>query len=153
MGRPKTFDEEQVIASAAELFARAGYAATSVDDLLQALGMHRGSLYQAFGSKRGLFVTALRRAVTAGAAGPEDGSAPVLVTDRMLDLVLVAALELAPDDAEVRGLVADACRALRERLPSGAEPADQLGRRLLQRGGLPAAAPDRHDERQTWPRS
>jgi TetR/AcrR family transcriptional repressor of nem operon len=153
VGRPKTFDEEQAIAAAAELFARAGYAATSVDDLLQALGMHRGSLYQAFGSKRGLFVASLRRAVTEGLAGGDDGSAPVSVTDRTLDLVLVAALELAPDDAEVRGLVAHACRALRQRLPPGADPADQLGRRLLRRGGLPVSAHDRHDERQTWPRS
>jgi AcrR family transcriptional regulator len=150
MGRPKTFDEAQAVSAATEVFARAGYAATSVDDLLQALGMHRGSLYQAFGSKRGLFVTALRRALAGDPV--RDGSA-LPVTERTLDLVLVAALELAPEDVEVRGLVADACRQLREHLPTGAEPADHLGRRLLRRGGLPAGAHDPHDERQTWPRS
>jgi AcrR family transcriptional regulator len=153
MGRPKTFDEQEAVTAAAEVFARAGYAATSVDDLLHALGMHRGSLYQAFGSKRGLFVVALRRAVTSASVGAQDGATVPPMADQVLDLVLVAALELAPDDPEVRGLVADACRALQEHSPPGAEPADQLGRRLLRRGGLPAAAQDPHDERQTWPRS
>ncbi|WP_408649259.1 helix-turn-helix domain-containing protein [Streptomyces herbicida] len=34
------------------MFAERGYEGTSVDDLVRALGVHRGSLYKVFGSKR-----------------------------------------------------------------------------------------------------
>ncbi len=42
-------------------FWSSGYAATSLDDLLQASGMHRGSFYRTFGDKRGAFHAALGR--------------------------------------------------------------------------------------------
>jgi TetR/AcrR family transcriptional repressor of nem operon len=38
-----------------------GYEATSIDDLLEASGMHRGSFYREFGDKHSAFVTALTR--------------------------------------------------------------------------------------------
>ncbi len=63
MGRPRTFDEQRAVDAAAELFARHGYEGTSVDDLVTAVGVHRGSLYKVFGSKRGLYLAALRRPV------------------------------------------------------------------------------------------
>lgn len=40
-------------------FERAGYAATSLDDLMQVTGLGKGSLYGAFGDKRQLFLRAL----------------------------------------------------------------------------------------------
>ena len=38
-----------------------GYEATSMTDLIAATGLHKGSLYQAFGDKHSLFVGALKR--------------------------------------------------------------------------------------------
>ncbi len=61
MGRQRTFDEAEVIAQSASVFLRQGYEGTSIDDLLAATGLHRGSLYKAFASKRGLFLAALQR--------------------------------------------------------------------------------------------
>jgi len=61
MGRPRGFDEEDVVRAAVDLFARRSYDGTSVDDLVNHLGVHRGSLYKTFGSKRGLYLRALRR--------------------------------------------------------------------------------------------
>jgi AcrR family transcriptional regulator len=61
MGRPRGFDEEEVVRAAVALFARRSYDGTSVDDLVTHLGVHRGSLYKTFGSKRGLYLRALRR--------------------------------------------------------------------------------------------
>ena len=55
MGRPRAFSESDVVASASAVFARRGFAATSVDDLVRATGVGRASLYGAFGSKDGLF--------------------------------------------------------------------------------------------------
>lgn len=123
-----------MIASAAELFVQRGYEATSVDDLVGAAGVHRASLYNAFGSKRGLFLAALRRLVLDELPlVPADSKD--LLAGTTLDLLLVAALELAPRDEEVCQLVATACAQLAERLPPRVShgPATLLGRRLLQR--------------------
>ena len=116
MGRPPTFDRTEVVRAAAAAFLETGYEGTSIDDLVRRTGIHRGSLYQAFGSKRGLFVAALQQ------LGRPPG-------DDDLDLLLVATLELAPRDDEIRALVADTLRHF-------AEPATVLGTRLLTRAHL-----------------
>lgn len=137
MARPRTFDEQRVIAAAGAVFARLGYSATSVDDLVVALGLHRGSLYKAFGSKRGLFVAALRRSVQSELPQRAD-DVVALIEQPTLDLVLIAALELAAD-REVRSLVAAGCAVLQELTAhTGCEPAELLGRRLLQRAAISA---------------
>jgi len=59
MGRPREFDEHEVLQRAKELFWRRGYERTSVRDLVDELGIGRGSLYAAFGDKHALFVRAL----------------------------------------------------------------------------------------------
>lgn len=59
MARPRTFDEDDVIAAAREEFWNRGYAATSVDDLTAATGLGKGSLYGAFGDKHSLYLRAL----------------------------------------------------------------------------------------------
>lgn len=134
MARPRSFDVDVVRGAAAAVFRRLGYEAASVDELVAATGLHRGSLYGAFGSKRGLFVAVLR-----GVAAPVDDG-PTTLGDDGLDLLLVAALELAPRDVEVRSLVAEACERLDER-DGGASTV--LGTRLLHRAGLgQALAPD-----------
>lgn len=60
MPRPRSFDEEQVIALGKQLFWEHGYLATSVADIEEATGLSRSSLYGTFGSKRDLFDEALR---------------------------------------------------------------------------------------------
>ncbi len=121
MGRTRSFVESEVVAAARRAFLATGYEGTSVDDLVTATGLHRGSLYGAFGSKRGLFVAALRQALgdaTQHCTGPHctgphctgPAAGGRALDDETLDLVLVALLELAPRDAEVRSLVA-ACLA------------------------------------------
>lgn len=124
MARPRSFDVAVVLAAAGAVFRRLGYEAASVDDLVAATGLHRGSLYGAFGSKRGLFVATLAAATV---------DAEVDLDDDALDLVLVAALELAPRDAEVRDAVATACGPLDGRQGGRA---GALGARLLERAGL-----------------
>ena len=78
MGRPRTFSEPDVVASASAVFARRGFAATSVDDLVRATGVGRASLYGAFGSKDGLFQRCLSGALAALGSGSASGptSAP-----------------------------------------------------------------------------
>ncbi len=47
-GRPRQFDEEDVIHKAMNVFWRKGYEASSSDELLQAMGMGKGSFYLHF---------------------------------------------------------------------------------------------------------
>jgi AcrR family transcriptional regulator len=60
MARPRSFDEKQVLRAVRDRFWDAGYAATSLDDLMRASGLGKGSLYAAFGDKHRLFLTTLR---------------------------------------------------------------------------------------------
>ena len=61
MGRPKQFDEDEVLGKAMDLFWRQGYKATSIRDLVEQTGIGEGSLYDSFGGKRELFLAALER--------------------------------------------------------------------------------------------
>jgi len=61
MARPRAFDEEEVIDKAVEVFWAKGYEATSMQDLINAMGIQRGSLYGTFGGKQNLFLKSLKR--------------------------------------------------------------------------------------------
>lgn len=61
MPRTRAFIAAEVAEKAMYVFWRQGYEATSVEDLVEATGLSRSSLYQAFGSKQGLFDASLER--------------------------------------------------------------------------------------------
>jgi TetR/AcrR family transcriptional repressor of nem operon len=61
MARPKEFDPDQALDRAVELFWRKGYEATSIQDLVEALGINRSSLYGTFGDKHALYLAAIDR--------------------------------------------------------------------------------------------
>jgi TetR/AcrR family transcriptional repressor of nem operon len=60
-GRPKDFDETAVLDKAVDIFWKKGYEATSLEELLAAMGMGKGSMYHNFGNKREVFKLALNR--------------------------------------------------------------------------------------------
>jgi TetR/AcrR family transcriptional regulator, copper-responsive repressor len=74
-GRPRAYDPEIALQRATESFWRAGYAATSLDDLSAATGMNRPSLYGAFGDKRELYLATLRRYSEVSRVAMEDALA------------------------------------------------------------------------------
>src|SRR4051794_13594304 len=55
MARPREFDEATVLRRARAAFRDKGYNGTSMQDLVEATGLGKGSLYAAFGDKRGLY--------------------------------------------------------------------------------------------------
>jgi len=61
VARPKEFDVDDALQNALEVFWQKGYEATSVQDLVGAMGIQKASLYATFGDKRSLYLTALRR--------------------------------------------------------------------------------------------
>lgn len=60
-GRPRQFDDDDVIDAAVAVFSEHGFAGTSAQDLCDGTGLGRGSLYNAFGSKQALYEQALLR--------------------------------------------------------------------------------------------
>ncbi|RMA90128.1 TetR/AcrR family transcriptional regulator [Priestia megaterium] len=59
MARNKEFDEKEALRKAMELFWRQGYEKTSMQDLVNYMGVHRRSIYDTFGDKHTLFIRAL----------------------------------------------------------------------------------------------
>jgi TetR/AcrR family transcriptional regulator, transcriptional repressor for nem operon len=59
MARPLEFDRTTATQSALLLFWSKGYQATSLADLVAAMGISRSSLYAAYGDKRGVFLECL----------------------------------------------------------------------------------------------
>lgn len=56
----KQFNRDDVLDKAMQAFWSRGYSATSMQDLVDAMGINRGSLYATFGDKHALFLAALR---------------------------------------------------------------------------------------------
>lgn len=61
MGRPREFDVDAALDRAMQVFWAKGYESASLDDLCEATGLARSSLYGAFGDKHALFLRALAR--------------------------------------------------------------------------------------------
>jgi TetR/AcrR family transcriptional regulator, transcriptional repressor for nem operon len=59
--RPREFDHDDVLRTAFDQFWRKGVRGTSLSDIARDAGVQRGSLYNAFGSKEALFLTAYER--------------------------------------------------------------------------------------------
>lgn len=122
MGRPRTFDLDDAIDRATDVFWSRGYEATSISDLKGALGIETGSLYKAFGSKHGLFLAALDRYIAADelslqerlanggreavAAILRDTSAVACGAGHRGCFAINTAVELAPHDPEIKDRLA-----------------------------------------------
>jgi TetR/AcrR family transcriptional repressor of nem operon len=159
MSRPREFDEGTALAAIRSTFWDHGYAATSVDDLVRATGLGKGSLYGAFGSKREMFVRALREYCAAALEDAEralagDGGSCVrmrayvqgmvtrIASSKRGCLLAKAIAELAGEDRDVDTIVGDFYRRYEEffvgtlrcarnagALPKGVDPRRQA--RLL----------------------
>ncbi|MDA0563418.1 TetR/AcrR family transcriptional regulator [Streptomonospora sp. S1-112] len=95
MARPKTFDEDQALEAAMHTFWANGYEATTTQDLCEATGLARSSIYNTFTSKPDLFRRALARYIQqtthAQTAVLEDEHRPALERLRtLLDMIVDA---------------------------------------------------------------
>lgn len=124
MARTKDFDENEVLAKAITLFWHKGYNATSMQDLVDGLGISRSSLYDTYTDKHTLFIKALERYQNNGVAKIQEvinKAQPAKETvKQLLELatndqlgdkqpkgcfMVNAEVEVAPHDAEVNNLV------------------------------------------------
>ena len=59
MARPKEFDQQKVLQKAMEVFWSKGYESASMQDLVNHMGINRQSIYDTYGGKHALFLSAL----------------------------------------------------------------------------------------------
>ena len=129
MPRPKEFNPDDAIEKAMQVFWHKGYEATSMEDLLTAMDLNRGSLYDTFGDKRTLFLKVMDRYCTTF-AGPKfsllDQPGPALPTLRrfisgMIEggladpqrrgcLIANTVMELSPHEKEIAGKLRQALK-------------------------------------------
>ncbi|MBO6827224.1 MAG: TetR/AcrR family transcriptional regulator [Sneathiella sp.] len=102
MPRAKCFDREEALQKAMKAFWARGYEATSVQDLVDSMGINRGSLYDTFGDKHQLFLAALdqytKKSLSRGSALKQEGNALEILTD-----YLYAFMYRTLEDPEKRG--------------------------------------------------
>ncbi|MFC5006783.1 TetR/AcrR family transcriptional regulator [Dactylosporangium cerinum] len=73
IGRPRSFNPDQALERALEVFWRQGYEGASLADLTEAMGINRTSMYAAFGNKEDLFRMALARYTSGPASYVQNG--------------------------------------------------------------------------------
>lgn len=123
MGRSRRFNVEEALDAALEMFWQHGYEGTPIQALCRAMDLQPGSVYAAFGSKRDLFVAAVRRyieTVSAEAVDRVNGASSGLqglreyfacLVDAMVDgkrawgcLITNSLVEFAARDPELAGM-------------------------------------------------
>ena len=129
MPRLKEFNPDEALEKAMQVFWHKGYEATSMEDLLNAMDLNRGSLYDTFGDKRKLFLKVIDRYCTTF-VGPKlsllDQPGPALPTLRrfitgMIEGCLAdpqrrgcfisnTVMELSPHEKEIAGRLRQALK-------------------------------------------
>ena len=146
MPRTKQFKVDEAVIKAMHVFWKHGYGPTSMRDLVHSMGIGRGSIYDTFGSKHGLFVRALRAYIESSCNSlvemSESASLPSQAISNVFECAIRAALEdgsrdgcflvntaleLAPHDQEVAELVAKAFTEVENRFRAMIERAQDLG--------------------------
>ena len=147
MPRQPEFTREHAVDAALKLFWRRGYTATSLPELLQAMGIARSSFYGSFSDKRSLYIECLElfgdrtRAILTDVAGSGDGLAAITAffDATVLDvpnhrltrgcMMVNTVLELADVDPELQALG-------RRKLDQVQEEFERLLQNAIDRGDL-----------------
>lgn len=146
MVRTRTFDPSTALSAAVELFASKGYSETSMEDIVRATGVSRYGLYGTFGNKRELFEQALDR--FADSMGRQSflrllepdaslGHIRTIFNERLEDmcnrdenkgcLFIHTAMQLAPQDEELRGVLQKFMKRMSKAFAVGLESAQERG--------------------------
>lgn len=145
VGRPRNFDELEVLERAMNLFWLRGYEPVGLQELLTHMGISRQSLYDTFGSKRQLFIRAIehyRSTQLSSALGLLEGDGPPIESVKAVVrffqalamdascrgcLVANALVELGPHDKEIAQLLGETLEMLRGSIEQALERAQQQG--------------------------
>ncbi len=103
IGRPREFDRDAALEAAMLLFWRKGFAATSMNDLCDAMGVRSPSLYAAFGSKEQLYLEAMEHYVQTHGTRVWDGLAEGATARAGIENLLIAGAENLPKSRATPG--------------------------------------------------
>jgi AcrR family transcriptional regulator len=95
-GRPREFDRDAALEAAMLLFWRKGFAASSMNDLCEAMGVRSPSLYAAFGSKEELYLEAIEHYARTHGSAVWDQLAQGQSARAGIEGLLIAATESLP---------------------------------------------------------
>jgi AcrR family transcriptional regulator len=152
-GRPRAYEPDVALGKALDLFRTQGFAATSLDDLSEATGMNRPSLYGAFGDKRELYIKSYERYREEARAKMGEIFREEMPVRRRLERIFASALDIylsgdigprgcftvvtaaseAVGDPEIRAMVLDGLTSLDKAFAS-------CFRRAKEKGELPESA-------------
>ena len=146
MVRTRAFDPSTALSRAVDLFSSKGYSETSMDDIVRATGVSRYGIYGTFGNKRELFEQALERyAESMGKQSylrllePDASLAHIrLIFDDRIEatcsdmenrgcLFVHTAMELAPHDHEIQGVLQKFMKRMSKAFSIGLESAKERG--------------------------
>ena len=155
MARSKEFEEAEVLDKAVALFWCKGYNGTSMQDVVDCLGISRSSLYDTFGDKRQLYLAALNRYRTRMAGAllqmVQHATAVLPTVGQLFEMVVRESLadqltkgcfmvnstvELAPHDPEVARIV-----------KANMEDIEEAFYQLIRKGQQQGEIPPKHDAR------
>jgi len=119
IGRPREFDRSAALEAAMVLFWRKGFAATSMNDLCDAMDVRSPSLYAAFGSKEALYLEAIQHYVEMFGPPVWDGLAASASARAGVESVLLAATETLPKSRVTPGGCMAALAAVSDEWPAG----------------------------------
>jgi len=132
MARPREFEPDEALTAIKEAFWSRGYDATSLQDIEQATGLKKQSLYRLYGDKRGMYLKALdhysaHEAAETIALLETGGTARARlqrIFDHVVDLAVAgdrrgcffcnASIDQAPVDDETRAVVAASMETVRQ---------------------------------------
>jgi TetR/AcrR family transcriptional repressor of nem operon len=146
MNRARTFDPSTALGQVVDLFSSKGYSETSMEDIVQTTGVSRYGLYGTFGNKRELFEQALEqyaegmgkrsflRLLEPGASLDHIRN---IFKERVADmcggderkgcLFIHTAMELAPQDEELRGVLQRFMKRMSKAFAIGLDSAKSRG--------------------------
>ena len=138
MPRKKRFAVDDVLTKAIDRFSSHGYHATPISDLVDCMGISRGSIYDTFGSKRSLFVRALRFYIDSHDRSVQEildqSPAPHAAIIGVFQeaaangcFIVNAGIELASHDADITRIVTDFYRTTEHRFRGLIEQGQRAG--------------------------
>ncbi|MBE1876857.1 TetR/AcrR family transcriptional regulator [Myceligenerans pegani] len=122
MSRPRTFDEAETARRAMDLFWQQGFGDTPAATISDHLGLGMGSIYQAYGSKEGLYRAALEQYQERGLGFLAEALASGGTVRDSLRAYMIGRVTEALDDPRQRGCLL--VNTIGERLPRDSAAAD-----------------------------
>lgn len=155
MARQKSFDVEQALDTAMNVFWSNGYSATSLGDLTGAMTLSKSSFYETFGSKHALFLATIDRyvrTVTSQISGAAHMDAPAR---KIIRALFDRAVQRMTTPESRRGCYLNNCAvevsihdpAAAAQVSAGLAMMEEAFQKLVERGQREGSIGTRHDAR------